>query len=110
MEFKIDLTSDIAAAKEQTIRELKERIRRSSSKVASELMQDGGTWGKSSGVIYDIIKRKVEDYCISDEFSALMDRLIEQEAETHARMALTTLLNSRSRKMLFTAVPVPEQK
>jgi hypothetical protein len=107
MEFKVDISKEIAVAKEEAIRDLKERIKRSSRHVVDGLLQDAGYWGKPSGIIYDDLKRKVEDYCLSDKFASLVDRIIEEEAEAEARKALRTLLNSKSRKALFTAIPVP---
>ena len=105
MEFKIDLTKEIVAAKDAAIRDLKERVNRIPRRLANELLRDDSYVGIPSGVIYDEIKRKVDDYCVSEKFDQLVDRIIEEEVEIETRKALKTLLNSRARKVLFTAIP-----
>lgn len=53
------------------------------------------------GLGHEIIRKKVEEYILSDKFAEMVDRLIDEHVEEQATEAIKTLLNSRSRKYLF---------
>lgn len=53
------------------------------------------------GLGHEIIRKKIEEYILSDKFAEMVDRLIDEHAEEQAADAVKTLLNSRSHKYLF---------
>lgn len=59
------------------------------------------TWNSPEGIGHEIIRKKVEEYILSDKFADTIDRLIEEYAEEQAAAAVKALLNSKSRKYLF---------
>jgi peptidyl-tRNA hydrolase len=59
------------------------------------------TWTRPEGIGHEIIRKKVEEYILSDKFAEMVDRLIDEHVEEQATEAVKALLNSRSRKYLF---------
>lgn len=103
MEVKFDLTRELAAAKKDAETLLRERVGRAGKAYVDTLLRDNSFYGQPSGVVYDMIKVKVDDYVTSQAFSDAMDKAIAEVIEEQAREALKIVLGSATRKHLFQA-------
>ena len=58
-------------------------------------------WTCPEGLGHEIVRKKVEEFVLSDKFSQTIDRMIVEHFEEQAAAAVKTLVNSKSRKHLF---------
>jgi peptidyl-tRNA hydrolase len=102
LQIKIDLARhriDVEAS-------VKRAIEQSLASQVSDMFKHGkDSWNSPRGIGYDIISQKVDEFVLSEKFSETVERLIEKHFEKNAEEAVKALLNSRSRKYLFDAVP-----
>lgn len=101
-EFRIDLSIPIAKAKKAAEDNLVEAIRQSAQSVARTLMSDGRySAGGKEGLAHEILRKKIEDYVLSDDYAKKIDSIIIDVVDEEATKAVRVLLNSKSRKHLF---------
>lgn len=98
-EFRFDMQPAINQAKEKAIREIENTISRAGSNVASDVMSNG-RYGKE-GLGHEILRKKIEDYVLSDKFAEKLDVIIEQVCEEQMISAAKVLIHSKTRKHLF---------
>ena len=103
MELKLNIsTSMVQTEIERTARE---HITKRVKDQLSDHFASKSYWSKTDGAATLVIKKAVDDYIMSEEFAALAQETIRQHAPEAARRAIINLLNSKSRKHLFEAVP-----
>ena len=101
--IKIDLDIDkIIHEVTKTVKtDIESRAHRSADYVVSEMFRGTGTWGKPSGVGYDIIKQQIDNYVESSEFEDIINDLIKKHTNEAAENAVKTFLDHAARKKLF---------
>ncbi len=101
MEVKLDLTRELADAKKEAEALLRDRVSKAGRRYADSLLRDNGYFGMPSGVLFDMLKEKVDSYVTSDAFDKIVEKVIAEVAEEQTREALKALLNSAARKQFF---------
>jgi hypothetical protein len=101
MEVKFDLTKDLQDLTRMVHVQLREQLRRTAHYQIDALLRPSGNFGQSSGVLFDILKQKIDAYVISPEFDAKVDKIITEMADNQIRDAICTLLASKTRKQFF---------
>lgn len=101
-DFKIDITAIAAQVKQQAEKSLETSIHSTANDVARGLM-NSGRYGGKEGLAHEIIRKKVEDFILSDRFGVLIDAAIEEVAPEEIKNATRILVGSKTRKVMFTA-------
>jgi hypothetical protein len=100
VEVKIDLAAIIERVRKAAELELVNNTNRATRSVVLDLL-NSGRYGDKEGLAHEIIRKKVEDFILSDTYTKLIDEVIEQNMREEAASAVKTLLNSKIRKSLF---------
>lgn len=100
MEVKIDLAATIERVRKAAELELVNNTNRATRSVVLDLL-NSGRYGDKEGLAHEIIRKKVEDFILSDTYTKLIDEVIEQNMREEAANAVKTLLNSKIRKSIF---------
>lgn len=102
--INFDLTEAIEKAQRQAELDIVAGIRRAGEGIARDLLNSGRYKGYGpEGLAHEIIRKKIEDYVLSDAFSQKLDNTIIRVMDEESEKAVRTLLNSKTRKKLFQA-------
>jgi hypothetical protein len=100
--FNIDTDSII----NKVVRDARDSIENKAKEATSNIIRshfNSGQYRGPEGLGHQIVRQKVEDFILSEEFNRVVDTAIEKHMEEEAGRAVKVLLNSRTRKHLFEA-------
>ena len=103
-EIKINLAPAITSTQQQAEKTLEDKLNNAASRIVNTLLDSGQYHGHTEGLAHEIIRKKIEEYVLSDKFSTLVDTAIENAVEEETAQAVKVLLNSKTRKHLFSAI------
>lgn len=108
--FKFDLCFDSEDIEKSAKGLITERLIASARETVRSLLHDGG-YGRPEGAAHQIIRNKIEDYVLSDDFSNKVDEIIVSMVDESAKLAVEALMRSKARKHLFRpSSPVEEER
>lgn len=99
-EVKIDVSDLVKRAETDARRSLENGIERISRSIVANLFHDGRYMGKE-GLAHELIRKKIEDYVLTDEYAEKIDKIIIDVVDDESTRAVRALINSKSRKHLF---------
>lgn len=111
MELKIpfDLKKAEAEAVASAKALIEKNLKNAVSEIAGGLFQSeekiGGYLHRREGFGRTLIRQRLEEYVASEEFEAVIQDCIRKHADNAAEHAVQKMLESASRKRVFTAVP-----
>lgn len=86
MEVKIDLAAIIERVRKAAELELVNNTNRATRSVVLDLL-NSGRYGDKEGLAHEIIRKKVEDFILSNTYTKLIDEVIEQNMREEAAKA-----------------------
>jgi hypothetical protein len=101
--IEIDIQPAVDAAKREATSNLARQARDSALGVVRTLFADGSRYQQPEGLAHELIRKKIEEFILSDKFSDQLDVIIEGVMKEEMTNAVRTLLASKTRKHLFTA-------
>ena len=101
-EFKIDLGSALGDVEKQARLYLETGLISAARSIVTNLLHDG-RYNNKEGLAHEILRKKIEDYVLSNDFSKKIDNTIQNLASEEIERAVRALLNSKARKELFSA-------
>lgn len=111
-QINFDLTEAITKAKKKAELDLVSGVQNAGQGIVRSLLNDGRykAFGPE-GLAHEIIRKKIEDYVLSDAFALNIGKTIERVMDEESEKALRALLNSKARKHLFQPTsPVEEER
>lgn len=103
-EIKIDLTRVISEATKEVEREAEKYTKRIVSELLSTHFRGTSEWNKKAGLGYELIKRTVDDYILSDEFSQKIITEIKKATDASASNAVKMIMDKAARKLAFKSI------
>ena len=100
--LKIDLKPIIENVTDSIVADLESDLRGRVRRYMISHMIDGRN-KSTEGLAHEIIRKKVEDFILSDKFEQMIQTELESQAQDGIAHAVTILLWSKSRKHLFDA-------
>lgn len=101
-EFKIDMTDIVNRAKKEAQASFETQANRSITSVLYAAFSDGRCGPRDKeGLAHEIIRKKVEELILSEEFSKMADEIVAKVAPEEIERAARALVNSKARKHLF---------
>lgn len=102
-EIKIP-TKEALAQTQQAAKELLEKtLKNRAASIVEELLTPPGNWNRREGALHSLLRSKIEAYILSDEYDAIVERVIREKANEATEAALSALMRSESRKAFFLA-------
>ena len=99
-EMKIDVTALVKRAETDARAQLDNGVERISRSIVASLFHNGKYMGKE-GLAHELIRKKIEDYVLTDEFAEKIDKIIIDVVDEESTKAVRALMNSKARKHLF---------
>ncbi len=97
-------TKEAIAQTEQSAKELLEKtLKNRAASIIEELLMPPGNWNRREGALHSLLRSKIEAYVLSDEYDAVVERVIREKANEATEEALSALMRSESRKAFFLA-------
>lgn len=104
-------TKEAIAEAEKAAKVLLEKtLKDRAESIIRELMLGPGNWNRKEGALHAILRNKIEAYVLSDEYDAVVERVIREKANEATEEALSALMRSESRKAFFLAAKKSKQE
>ena len=101
--FTIDLQPTIDRAAERAQKDFETNVPRAAEGIVRDLFDNGRYRLGKEGLAHEILRKKIEDYVLSDAYADKLDTIIEAVAEEQMTEAVKVLIKSKTRKVLFEA-------
>ena len=103
MEMKIKINLDQATIQ----REIDQRCQREADKAINtaigELFNPRQRWGQPEGLLHEMVRKRIEEYVLSDKFASKLDGWIERNMDQALDHSGEKIINWAARKRLFMA-------
>ena len=104
MEIKLQLNVDPKKMQHELEARVAKETEVTIRNVLAELFTPRGRWNQKEGVLHEIVRKRVEDYVLSDKFTERLDKWIERNLDEALDHSGTKVLNWAARKRLFKAL------
>jgi hypothetical protein len=106
--FEIDLQPIIDRVAQRATNDFETNVPRAAEGIIRDLFDNGRYRPGKEGLAHEILRKKIEEYVLSDAYANTLDAIIEAVAEEQMTEAVKVLVKSKTRKVLFEATTAKE--